>query len=86
MRTREVMREPIIGGTLAQQTLDFDKSFQHVAVEGVGAFAPIASGRPDKWIGREVALIGDEQPMPGIAETYSRATGQEIDYYQVQPY
>ncbi len=82
MQNWEMMREPILGGTLPQP-LDPDKPFQQVAVEDVGAFAAIAFDHPDEWIGREVDLGGDEQTMPEIAETFGRVIGREVDYYQV---
>ena len=82
MQNWEWMREMILGGTLAQP-LDPDKPFQQVAVEDVGAFAAIAFENPDRWIGREVDLAGDEQSMTEIAETFSRVIGREVSYYQV---
>jgi uncharacterized protein YbjT (DUF2867 family) len=78
----EWMREMILGGTLAQP-LDPDRPFQHVAVEDVGAFAAIAFENPERWIGREVDLAGDEQTMPEIADTFGRVIGREVSYYQV---
>jgi uncharacterized protein YbjT (DUF2867 family) len=82
MQNWEWMREHILGGTLAQP-LDPDKPFQQVAVEDVGAFAAIAFEDPDRWIGREVDLAGDEQNMTEIAETFGRVIGREVSYYQV---
>jgi uncharacterized protein YbjT (DUF2867 family) len=82
MQNWEMMREPILGGTLPQP-LDPDKPFQHVAVEDVGAFAAIALEHPEEWIGREAEIGGDEQTMPEIAETFGRVIGREVDYYQV---
>jgi uncharacterized protein YbjT (DUF2867 family) len=82
MQNWEMMREMVLGGTLAQP-LDPDKSFQQVAVEDVGAFAAIAFENPDRWIGREVDLAGDEQTMPEIAETFGHVIGREVSYYQV---
>ncbi len=82
MQNWEMMREHVLGGTLAQP-LDPDKPFQHVAVEDVGAFAAIAFEHPEEWIGREVDLAGDEQTMPEIAETFGQVAGKEISYYQV---
>jgi uncharacterized protein YbjT (DUF2867 family) len=82
MQNWEWMREPILGGTLAQP-LDPDKPFQHVAVEDVGAFVAIAFEHPEEWIGRKVDLAGDEQTMPEIADTFGRVIGKEISYYQV---
>jgi uncharacterized protein YbjT (DUF2867 family) len=82
MQNWEWTREMVLGGTLAQP-LDPDKPFQQVAVEDVGAFAAIAFENPDRWIGREVDLAGDEQTMPEIAETFGRVIGREVNYYQV---
>jgi uncharacterized protein YbjT (DUF2867 family) len=82
MQNWEWMREHILGGTLAQP-LDPDKPFQQVAVEDVGAFATIAFENPDRWVGREVDLAGDEQTMSEIAETFGRVIGREVSYYQV---
>ena len=82
MQNWEWTREMILGGTLAQP-LDPDKPFQQVAVEDVGAFTTIAFENPDRWIGREVDLAGDEQTMPEMAETFGRVIGREVSYYQV---
>ncbi len=82
MQNWEMMREHVLGGTLAQP-LDPDKPLQQLDVEDLGAFAAMAFERPDEWIGREVDLAGDEQTMPEIAETFGRVAGKEISYYQV---
>ncbi len=82
MQNWEMMREMILGGTLAQP-LDPDKPFQQVAVEDIGAFAARAFENPDRWIGREVDLAGDEQSMTEIADTFGRVIGREVSYYQV---
>jgi uncharacterized protein YbjT (DUF2867 family) len=82
MQNWEMMREPILGGTLPQP-LDPGKPFQQVAVEDVGAFAAMAFGHPDEWIGREVDIAGDERTMPEIAEAFGRVAGRKVGYYQV---
>ena len=82
MQNWEMMREPILGGTLPQP-LDPEKPFQQVAVEDIGAFAAMAFGHPDEWIGREVEIAGDERTMPEIAEAFGRVAGREVGYYQV---
>jgi len=82
MQNWEMMRQPILEGTLPQP-LDPGKPFQQVAVEDVGAFAAIAFEHPDEWIGREVELAGDERTMPEIAEAFGRVAGREVGYYQV---
>ena len=82
MQNWEMMREPILGGTLPQP-LDPGKPFQQVAVEDIGTFVAMAFEHPEEWIGREVELAGDERTMPEIAETFGRVIGREVSYYQV---
>ena len=82
MQNWEMMREPILGGTLPQP-LDPSEPFQQVAVEDIGAFAAMAFEHPDAWIGREVEIAGDERTMPEIAEAFGRVAGREVGYYQV---
>jgi uncharacterized protein YbjT (DUF2867 family) len=82
MQNWEMMREPILGGTLPQP-LDPQKPFQMVAAEDIGVFAAMAFENPDEWVGREVDLAGDELTMPEIADTFSRVIGSQVDYFQV---
>jgi uncharacterized protein YbjT (DUF2867 family) len=46
-------------------------------------FAAKAFEDPDRWIGREVDLAGNEMTMPEIADTFSRVIGRQVDYVQV---
>ena len=82
MQNWEYMREPILGGTLPQP-LDPDKPFQMIDADDIGVFAAMAFENPDRWIGREVDLAGDEKTMPEIADTFSRVIGRQVDYFQV---
>jgi uncharacterized protein YbjT (DUF2867 family) len=82
MQNWEFVREPILGGTLPQP-IDPDKPFQMVDANDIGVFAAMAFEDPDRWIGREVDLAGDEMTMPEIADTFSRVTGHQVDYVQV---
>jgi uncharacterized protein YbjT (DUF2867 family) len=82
MQNWEYMREPILGGTLPQP-LDPDKPFQMIDAEDIGVFAAMAFTDPERWIGREVDIAGDELTMPEIAATFSRVIGRNVDYFQV---
>ena len=82
MQNWEMMREPILGGTLPQP-LDPDKPFQMIDADDIGVFAAMAFENPDEWVGREVDLAGDELTMPEIAATFSRVVGRQVDYFQV---
>jgi uncharacterized protein YbjT (DUF2867 family) len=82
MQNWEMMREPVLGGTLPQP-LDPDKPFQMIDAEDIGVFAATAFEDPETWIGREVDIAGDELTMPEIAGTFSRVIGRDVDYFQV---
>ena len=82
MQNWEFMREPILGGTLPQP-LDPDKPFQMIDSEDIGVFVAMAFEDPERWIGREVDIAGDELTMPEIAGTFSRVIGRNVDYFQV---
>ena len=75
-------RDSIANGTLSQP-LDPNKPLQQVAVDDVGAFAAIAFQHPDKWLGREIDLAGDELTMPQVAQVLSRVSGQQVNYVQL---
>jgi uncharacterized protein YbjT (DUF2867 family) len=64
------------------QPLDPDKPFQMLDANDIGVFATMAFEDPDRWIGREVDLAGDEMTMPEIANTFSRVIGRQVDYFQ----
>jgi len=82
MQNWEMMREPILGGTLPQP-LDPDKPFQMIDADDIGIFAAMAFEDPGTWVGREVDIAGDELTMPEIAGTFSRVIGRNVDYFRV---
>lgn|GEM_PF-6063881 len=53
-------------------------SHQHASI--LGAFCVIALEHPEKWLGREVDLAGDELTMLQVAQTFSRVIGRQVDY------
>ena len=82
MQNWEMMRDQILAGTLAQP-LDPDKPLQQISTEDIGAFAAMAFDDPDRWIGREMDIAGDELTMVQTAQTFGRVIGRKVDYYQI---
>ena len=82
MQNWEKMRDQILAGTLAQP-LDPDKPLQQISTEDIGAFAAMAFDDPDRWIGREMDIAGDELTMVQMAQTFGRVIGRKVDYYQI---
>jgi len=72
-------RDSIIDGTVTLP-LDLDTKLQQVCVDDIGAFAAMAFERPDKWLGCEVDLAGDELTMLEVAQTFSRVMGRPVRY------
>jgi uncharacterized protein YbjT (DUF2867 family) len=75
-------RDDILRGVL-QQPLDSRGRLQQISVDDIGAFAAMAFAGPDRWIGRELDLAGDEPTMGETAETFTRVLGRPVRYLQV---
>jgi uncharacterized protein YbjT (DUF2867 family) len=82
MHNWEGMRERIFGGVL-EGPLDPGKSLQQLAVDDLGAFAAMAFVDPERWIGREVDIAGDELTMLRSARVFGQVAGREVRYVQI---
>ncbi len=78
----DMLKNMVHGGTLAQP-LSPETRLQQIDVDDVGAFARLAFSNPDKWIGRELDIAGDDPTMLELAAAFSEALGKEVKYYQV---
>lgn len=76
------MKGMVLSGTLAQP-LSPDTTLQQIAVDDIGVFAAMAFRNPDKWIGRELDIAGDEGTMTQLAADFSKITGIKVEYQQV---
>ncbi|MFD0274091.1 NmrA family NAD(P)-binding protein [Kitasatospora sp. NPDC127111] len=56
---------------------------QIMAVDDVGFVAALAFSRPEDWIGREIALAGDELTPVQIAATIENALGRPLPYARI---
>ena len=82
MQNWEMIRDQILAGTLVQP-LDPDKPLQQISTEDIGAFAAMAFEDPERWIGRELDIAGDELTMVETAQTFGRVVGRKVDYYRI---
>lgn len=82
MHNWEGMRERIFAGVL-EGPLDPSKPLQQLAVDDLGSFAAMAFTDPERWLGREVDLAGDDPTMLEAARTFARVTGREVRYVQI---
>src|SRR5215211_7714662 len=71
MQNWEMMREPILGGTLPQP-LDPDKPFQMIDADDIGVFAAMAFENLDEWVGREVDHARDSRYIRAGGRTPGR--------------
>ena len=82
MRNWEGMRERIFEGVF-EGPLDPGKPLQQLAVDDLGAFAAMALAGPERWIGREMDIAGDELTMPETARSFGQVAGREVRYVQI---
>lgn len=70
------------GGTFAT-ALAPEVPLQIMAVDDVGFVTALAFSRPEDWIGREVALAGDELTPVQIAAAIENALGRPLPYARI---
>lgn len=76
------LRNAVLEGTL-YQPLSPDTTLQQVAAEDIGVFAADALESPKAWRGRALDVSGDELTMPEVADVFTRVTGRDVEYVQV---
>jgi uncharacterized protein YbjT (DUF2867 family) len=82
MHNWEGMRERIFEGVF-EGPLDPGKPLQQLAVDDLGGFAAMAFADPERWVGREVDLAGDDPTMLETAQIFGQVTGREVRYVQI---
>jgi len=75
-------REAIEGGTLSSP-LSPDTHLQQIAVEDIGRIAAEAFDHPERFLGRELDIAGDDRTMRQIAAEFERALGKPVRYERV---
>jgi uncharacterized protein YbjT (DUF2867 family) len=75
---------PLFFATLPQgfiaMDLRPDKPLQMIAVDDIGAIATVAFTDPDTFVGRTLAIAGDELTMPQVAEILTSLLARPIAY------
>lgn len=82
MQNLEDQREDIMDGTLALPLAE-DVPLQMVDVDDIGALAGEALADPDRYIGEEIELAGDELTLEAMADTFGRAMNTDVDAQHV---
>lgn len=77
MHNWEGMREQILGGAFPSP-LSPETALQQLAVEDLGAFVAETFAAPDRWLGQEADLAGDELTMPEVARAFGRVVSKEV--------
>ncbi|MBK6538284.1 MAG: NmrA/HSCARG family protein [Ignavibacteria bacterium] len=60
-----------------------DTKLQMIAVDDIGAISAKIFDNPDKFIGKEIELAGDELTMPEVAELYETNTGKKTEFVEL---
>jgi uncharacterized protein YbjT (DUF2867 family) len=72
------VRPLIRNGIFLKSGLRPDKTWQLIAVDDIGAFAAIAFGQPEAFIGKAIEIAGDELTEQEIAAVFSRVIGRRV--------
>ena len=75
-------REQILAGTLSLP-LSPNTKFQEIAVDDIGALVALAFGNPDRWLGRELDIAGDDRAINDVAAAFGRVIGRPVRYVQM---
>ncbi|MEW2512791.1 NmrA/HSCARG family protein [Streptomyces sp. NPDC046870] len=60
------------------RTIPFNATVQLIALEDIGAFAALAFGNPQQYLGKAIELAGDELTLDQIVAAISRAVSRPL--------
>ncbi|MFD1937436.1 NmrA family NAD(P)-binding protein [Nonomuraea mangrovi] len=69
----------VFGETALVRIIPRGMTVQLIAVADIGAFAGLAFGDPDAYVGREIELAGDELPRDSLVAAVREVVGVPID-------
>ena len=75
-------RKGLLNGELAM-ALPANKTLQMLAVDDIGGVVAAIFEDPERFIGKEIDLAGDELRMEQITETFSEKIGTSITYREI---
>ncbi len=76
--------QKIIAGGRLIMALDPSKPLQMISVEDIGFMAAIALDNRDDWLGRSMEIAGDSLTLPQVAQKFSAALGQKVEFVEQQ--
>jgi uncharacterized protein YbjT (DUF2867 family) len=69
----------ILGGRLLDP-IRADKPYQLIATDDIGEYAALALTHPQRFVGKELEIAGDELTNPQIAATFARVLGRPVTF------
>ena len=60
-----------------------ETKLQMITVDDIGAITALVLSDPDKYIGKEIELAGDELTMPEVAAAFSKVKGKEYVFNEL---
>jgi uncharacterized protein YbjT (DUF2867 family) len=73
------VEKAILGGKLLDPIRP-DKAYQLIASDDIGEWAAAAFAAPERFLGKELEIAGDELTNPQIAAAFSRALGRPVTF------
>jgi uncharacterized protein YbjT (DUF2867 family) len=75
-------RDSILNGMLLMP-LKPNKTLQMIAVDNIGGFVAEAFESPDKYIGQEIDIAGDELTMPQVTQKIGKAIDRDVKFIEM---
>ena len=60
-----------------------ETKLQMITVDDIGAITALVLSQPEKYIGKEIELAGDELTMPEVAAAFSKVKGKEYVFNEL---
>lgn len=71
------------GKLTLNMALKADTKLQMIAVDDIGAISAKIFDNPEKFIGKDIELAGDELTMPEVAALYETNTGKKTEFVEL---
>ncbi len=71
------------GKTTLSMALKTGIKLQMIAVDDIGGIVAMVFDNPEKYLGKEIDLAGDELTLPQMADVFSKSLGKKVEPYEL---
>lgn len=71
------------GKFVLNMAMKADTKLQMIATDDIGGIATLIFDDPEKYLGKEIEIAGDELSLKQMADAFSKNSGKEVTYFEV---